>query len=313
MKTRYKISGIFLVLILSSMLNTNIANGRPLSAGKNFASSKTLRTMARIRMAYGDYAKAQPLAEQALSLARKNNASNSEIAMCLIDLAILYKNLNKLVDAEKMCVLGLRLQEKALYKNHPYTAYTLRSLSSIYQQQSRYDEAADALDKAITVMLDSHGENDKAMAPFFVDIGKLNTARGNLEKSEIYYEKAMSLINISYGPNHLYTATVLVGLAELYTAQGRYSEAETVINRAIATQEKYYGNDHHLVVPSWLTKAKLCQINGDHAEAENLIRRALAAIEKTGNAALLAKVELDVRKIRVSKLVAYAPVERNIK
>ena len=310
---RYKINGIFLVLILSLMLNTNIANGKSLSAGKSFFSSKTLRTMARIRMAYGDYTKAQPLAEQALSLAKRNNASNSEIAMCLIDLAILYKNQNKLVDAEKMCVLGLQLQEKALYKNHPYTAYTLRSLSSIYQQQTRYNEAADALDKAITVMLDSHGKNDKAMAPFFVDIAKLNTARGNLEKSEIYYEKAMSLINISYGPNHLYTATVLSGLAQLYTAQGRYSEAETVINRALATQEKIYGSNHHLIVPSWLTKAKLCQINGDRTEAENLIRRALAAVEKTGNAALLAKVELDIRKIRVSKLVAYAPVERTIK
>ncbi len=313
MKMRYKINSIFLVLILSLMLNTNIANGKSLSAGKKFSSSRTLRTMARIYMAYGDYTKAQPLAEQALSLARKNEASNSELAMCLIDLATLYKNQNKSVNAEKMCVLGLQLQEKTLYKNHPYIAYTLRTLSSIYQQQSKYSQAADVLDKAIIVMLDSHGENDKAMAPFFVDIAKLNTALGDLEKAESYYEKAMSLINISYGPNHLYTATVLSSLAQLYTAQGRYSEAETVINRAVATQEKYYGSDHHLVASSWLTKAKVCRIMGKYSQAENLIHRALTAVKKTGNAMLLAKLERDAREIRVSKLIAYAPVEKSIK
>ncbi len=313
MKMRYKINGILLVLMLSLMLNTSIANGKSLSAGKKFSSSRTLRTMARVYMAYGDYTKAQPLAEQALSLARENEASNSELAMCLIDLATLYKSQNKSVNAEKMCLLGLRLQEKALYKNHPYIAYTLRTLSSISQQQSKYSKAADALDKAIIVMLDSHCENDKAMAPFFVDIAKLNTARGSLEKAESYYEKAMSLINISYGPNHLYTATVLSGLAKLYTAQGRYSEAETVINRAVATQEKYYGSDHHLVASSWLTKAKVCRIMGKHSEAETLIQRALTAVKKTGNATLLAKLERDAREIRISKLIAHAPVEKTIK
>ena len=310
---RYKINSIFLVLILSLMLNTNIANGKSLSAGKKISSSKTLRTMARVYMAYGDYTKAQPLAERALSLARENEASNSELAMCLIDLATLYKSQNKLANAEKMCLLGLQLQEKALYKNHPYIAYTLRTLSSIYQQQSKYNEAADALDEAIIVMLDSHGENDKAMAPFFVDIAKLNTELGNLEKAESYYEKAMSLINASYGPSHLYTATVLASLADLYTAQARYSKAETVINQAVATQEKYYGSDHHLIASSWLTKAKICRIMGKHNQAENLIRRALTAVKKSGNTMLLAKLERDAREIRVSKLVAYAPVERTIK
>ena len=130
---------------------------------------------------------------------------------------------------------------------------------------------ADALDKAIIVMLDSHGENDKAMAPFFVDIAKLNTAMGNLEKAESYYEKALSLINLSYGPNHLYTATVLASLAELYAAQGKYSKAETVINRAVATQEKYYGSNHHLIASSWLTKAKVCRIMGKKSQHHLLV------------------------------------------
>ncbi len=70
--------------------------------------------MARVYMAHGDYTKAQPLAEKALTLAREKDASDSERAMCLIDLATLYKNQNKLVDAEKMSELVLELQKKIL-------------------------------------------------------------------------------------------------------------------------------------------------------------------------------------------------------
>ncbi len=82
-----KIKGIFPVLILSLMLNTGITNGRSLSAGKKHSSSpKTLRSMARVYMAYGEYAKAQPLAEQALTLAKRNGASNSELSMCCLRL-----------------------------------------------------------------------------------------------------------------------------------------------------------------------------------------------------------------------------------
>ena len=261
-------------------------------------------------MAYGEYAKAQPLTEKALTLAKRENTSDYELAMCLIDLATLYTYQKKLIDAEEMCQSGLRLQEKVLYKNHPYLAYTLSTLGSIYCKQGKYHQANSALDEAIAIMLDSHSADDKAMAPFFVDIAKLLVAQGNFEQAESYYQKAMLLINSSYGPDHLYTANVLAGIAKLYTLQERYAEAEELINRAVAVQEKIYGSDHHLVASSWLTKAKICQVKGEYAQAEKLVNRALVAIEKSGNAAAFAKLQQDAKEIRSSKQVAYCPIAR---
>ena len=81
--------GLFLVLVFTLVvMNPSIANGARLS-GRKYTSSKTLRSMARIYMAYGEYAKAQPLAEKALNLAKMKGASDSELAMCFIDLATL--------------------------------------------------------------------------------------------------------------------------------------------------------------------------------------------------------------------------------
>ena len=308
-----KSKGIFLILISSLVLlcaGTVDGKSRPL---RKYPSPRTLRSMARVYMAYGEYAKAQPLAEQALTLAKREHTSDYELAMCLIDLATLYKNQGKLLDAEKSCKLGLEFQGKVLYKKHPHLAYTLRTLSSIYQQQGKYREAEAALDNAMTIMHDSHSPDDKAMAPFMVDIARLHVAQGDLEKAERYYQKAMLLINSSYGPDHLYTANVLASMAKLFTLQGKYAEAEELINRAVAVQEMIYGPDHHLIAPSWLTKAKICQVKGEYAQAEKLINRALVAIEKSGNAAAFAKLQQTAEEIRASRQAAYKPVAKATK
>ena len=301
-KTICKRKLVYLVLVCSlSLTAPNTGTAGEKSKGP---SSKTLRSMARVYMAYGEYAKAQPLAEKALTQARTEGAADSELAMCLIDLATLYNYQGKLFDAEEMCKSGLELQKRALYKNHPYLAYTSRTLSSIYYEQGKYSKAKSALDEAIVIMLDIHSTVDKAMAPFYVDMAKVLTAQDKLAQAERYYQKAMPLINTSYGPNHLYTANVLADIAKLRTLQGKYTEAEELINRAIAVQEKTYGTNHHLVSGSWLTKAKICQEKGNFAEAERLINRSLAALEKSGNPAALAKFQKEARDIRIRQ-VAY--------
>jgi tetratricopeptide (TPR) repeat protein len=296
---------VLLYILLLIGLNASIANGKSEASRKN-PSSKTLRSMARVYMAYGEYAKAQPLAEKALTLARAEGAADSEIAMCFIDLAILYNYQGKLVDAEEMCKSGLNLQKKTLYKNHPYLAYTLRTLSSIYYEQGEYSKAKAALDEAVVIILDSKIANDTDTAPFLVDMARILLAQGNLEEAENYYQKAILLINASYGPDHLYTANVLAGMAKLYTLQERYAEAEKLINRAIEIQEKIYGSDHHLISESWLTKAKICQEQGNFVQAEQLINKSLAALEKSGNAAVLEKFQKAAKDIRVRQ-VAYKP------
>lgn len=311
----------FLVLAFSclALLTGSVAGGEPqqanslrCNAAEKSPSCRTLRTMARVYMAYGEYTKAQPLAERALTLAKRNGEDDSELAMCLIDLATLYKNQNKLFDAEKMCKLGLELQKKALYENHPYVAYTFRTLGAIYQEQGKYGQAGSALDEAMTIMLDSHTENDKALVPFWVDIAGLLVEKRDFKEAESYYQRAMTLINSSYGPDHLYTANVLGSVARLYTLQGRYDEAEELIDRTVATQEKIYGPDNHLIAGSWLTKARVCLAKGNYVSSEKLIEKALSSVRKTGNTAIFTKLEQRVEEIRASSQTTSGPVAKAI-
>jgi len=258
----------FVCVLACSLFMSGIASGNNPNTGDNIRSCRSLRSMARVYMACGDYAKAQPLAEQALIMAKDTNASDAELCSSLIDLAYLYKDIGRLDDAERMCSLGIRLQEKVYYKDHPYIAYTLRILSDIYQGQGRYTEAQLTLDRAMVVMLKSHPADEPVMAPFMVDNARLLAAQGNFTESEVYYQKALNLINNSYGPDHLYTATVLGSLASLYVQQERYAEAESLIIRTLAIQEKVYGSNHRLLAPTLATMAKIRRANGNNISAE---------------------------------------------
>ncbi|MHC4727451.1 MAG: tetratricopeptide repeat protein [Planctomycetota bacterium] len=302
----HKFKNLFPALLII-LLIANIACGKVYQDSKDL-SCKTLRSMARVYMAYGEYTKAQPLAEQALTCAKSRGESDSELSMCLIDLGTLYKSQNKLFEAEKMCEQGLKLQEIVLYKSHPYVAYTLRTLASIYLEQGNYIKATNALEKAMNIMLESHTKNDKALAPFWIDIAALLTAKGNYKEAESYYNKAIASINISFGPDHLYTANVLGSVAKLYTLQGRQDEAEELIDRTIAKQESIYGPEHHLIAPSWLTKARICHAKGNYTDSENLFEKALTSVRKSGNIALFAKLEQNVEEIRTNKESISRPV-----
>jgi len=263
--------------VLLVLLSASVALGG-LDRGQIPETSTALRSMAKVYTAYGDYVKAQPLAESALSYAKANSASDSEMSGCLVDLAFLYEKQGRLTDAERMCKQGLDLQQGIYYENHPYLAQTLRILSSIYRDSGRYNQAYAAMVRAMDVMRQSHLSDDKDMAPFYVDMGTLLAAQGKYAEAQAYYDKAVELLSKSYGDDNLYTASVLCRVAQLYTLQGRFADAEMLAKKALTVQQRVYGYDNLLLVPAWLTMAQVSQEKGRYSRAEKLLQQALTTI-----------------------------------
>ena len=103
---------LFLLVCSVFLLSAAKVDGKKLQLKKT-PSPRTLRAMARVYMAYGEYQKARPLAEQALISAKNVNASDTELCSCLTDLAYLYNELGRLEDAEKMCIMPGNSQKNA--------------------------------------------------------------------------------------------------------------------------------------------------------------------------------------------------------
>lgn len=278
-KSRVEHVLFLLLLTMSFSINFCMADDGIDSAEKNH-SCKALRAMARVYMACGNYSKAQPLAEKALDLARKTEASDAELSSFCIDLAYLYKNQGRMTDAEKLCQQCLQLQKNTYSDNHPYVAHTLRILGEIYREQARYQEAAAVLEQAISIIGQNDPKGDRTLAPFKVDMGRLLTAQGSLAPAESLFTDAMRTIESEYGPDHLYTSNVNCSIAELYIAQGRYAEAKVLIQKSLAVQKKVYGPDHYCLVPVLLAMSKVYQFEGDYTNAKMSLQKCLSLAEK---------------------------------
>jgi tetratricopeptide (TPR) repeat protein len=246
--------------------------------------SKTLQAVARLYMSNGDYGKAEQFANKALNAAVKkegaNTAAQEDTSSCLIDLVWVYKNQGRLLEAEKTCLLGLKLQQQTYYKDHPYIAYTLRILGSIYQAQGRYSAACEAFDRAMAIIRKCHTADDPVTASFEVDIARLLVAEGRFDEAEEIYERSLRLISNYYGVDHLYTAGVLSDVAKLYYLEGRYEEAQQLLRYAMSIQQQVFGEGHRMLIPNQLTMARIYQARGEIKRAEQLLTDALAAAQE---------------------------------
>jgi len=258
---------VFLFFISSAPLCAKPKDGLV----KRKLSSKTLRAMARVYMAAENYEKAEPLLEQALSMAKITN-SDEELSACLLDASWLLHKQNRLEKAEQFCELGLKLQQKIYFSEHPYIAYTLRNLSKIHRDQAKFDLARQELEYAIKIMHVTHQPEDTVFGPFQADFGALYAAMGDYKNAQIYYESALKLIVAQYGNENLYTTKITADLAKLYDAQGEHNKTEKLLATTTSPEKKVFARKWRPLAAAGDFLPKIRKTSNDHKEpqAKNL-------------------------------------------
>ena len=279
------------------------------AAVKKDAASKTLRSMARTYLAFGDYEKAQTFAQKALDKAN-NSADLGEKAICLIDMATIYSYQDRLAKSEKLFTQGIQLQKQALFGNHPYVAQSMRMLCEVYRRQGDYSRARQTLTEAIEMMRANTSSESKEMAPFLLEAANLLMDTGKYEESEVQYQKALKLFKETYGANHLMTANVYESMAKLYLAQGNLEEADQHVSEALKTKTRIFGRYHSVLIDSMLTKARICRMQGELEKSEYYLDKVKGTVADSKNVVTTARVYEQVNQIRREGLVATAVTTR---
>ncbi|HOL88251.1 MAG TPA: tetratricopeptide repeat protein [Anaerohalosphaeraceae bacterium] len=293
-----------MLLIFSAPLSASFQQDQP--------PSRKLRNIARLYMAYGQYDKAEGYLLRALQHSRSDDVSDSERAICMIDLATLYSYQDRLAESEELFWRGLAAQQNALGPDHPYVAHTLRNLTAVYIRQHRLDRAAETLEWAFDIILKHHTPDNRIVTPFYIDQAVLLTQMGAWDEAEAIFAEMLEKVTAEFGQNHLYTAQVRKGLAELYLETGQYELAAQQLQQVLAVQQTIYGQTHRTLLDSYLLGAKICRLQGDLQQMQTYFDKALSTVIPSGDTVSVARLYEQIDKIRSDDFIIAAAAARPI-
>lgn len=271
-------------------------------AAEQKLSTKTLRSMARAYMAFGQYEKAYTYADRAVRQA--DRADTGETALCLIDMGTVYSYSGHLEKAATYFNQGIELQKAALFETHPYVAHTQRMLASVYIRQDKLEQAESTLADAVGIMLENCDLEDKEMAPFILESAALRLKQGHLDQAEHNYEMALDIYLQYYGQNHLMTANVQQQMAEVCLATGDLDRADSMMSNAISIKTRIFGRYHPMLIDSWLSMARICRQNGREEKSEYYLAKVRESVSQSNDIVAISEVFEQIREIRSEKLVA---------
>ena len=100
----------------------------------------------------GAYAKAIPIAEQALSLAEQRfGPDHEQTAQVLNDLGRLYQSQHDMEQAARMHERALAIRERLFKADGPAVSQSLSNLAKVYLAQGRYAEAQTLCERALAI------------------------------------------------------------------------------------------------------------------------------------------------------------------
>lgn len=241
----------------------------------NFAVS--LAALASIYRDTYQYAKAEPLYQQALEINRKALGENHpDYAACLDNLAGVYRDRGEYIKAEPLFRQALEIHCRTLGQNHPTYVRRVNDLAALYLLMGDYAKAEPLFQKALAIWRQVLGENHPDYATGLTNLACLYKAREEYVKAEPLYQQALQITRRTAGENHPSYANRLHNLAGLYAAMGEYTAAEHGYQKALEIKTRILGENDPSCAASLNNLAELYRSVGEYAKAEPLYHKMLA-------------------------------------
>ena len=228
-----------------------------------------------------DYARALPVAREALMLAQRNFGPNdAEVRRALSlevwTLAALGQWADSVPPLRRMVAIDEQAQGSEL-------AGSLSALGTALRSAHQDEEAEQVLRRAFAI----EGQTPEQRAAIVAQLGQLKNASAaeKIRETEIVLREAVSKQEQASDPGKL--AYALVQLGNLLEGTGRYAEAEPLLRRSLALGEQAVGPDDPRLTYVLGDLGTLLNNTGRFSEAQPMLRRAVALAENSANETLL--------------------------
>jgi tetratricopeptide (TPR) repeat protein len=228
----------------------------------------------------GDAEKAVELFKKALALRKRTlGPDHAYVALGLRQLALAYKALWRLDDAEAALTEAIAIQERALGPDHPDLAEPLVTRGRLLRTRGEPRRAEADLKRALALRRHALGDDNELVGTTRRSLGIVEVDLGELDEAERHLRQSLGIAETTgASPSDLELYRMYLGLIDL--ERGHLAPAETALEHSVAVWERDLGPENRSLSWPLMGLARIHRTRGDFATAEKLARRALAIREK---------------------------------
>jgi tetratricopeptide (TPR) repeat protein len=186
----------------------------------------------------GRLADAERLLTAALEQAEKYGLEDLRVADAANDLAVVYANSGRPLEAELLFTRALAIGERGLGADHPGVGATIQNLGILYATQERYREAEPLLKRSLAINLKEYGGTHPRTALSLKTLSSFYAIQGQMGEAERLIQKSLAILEESrVRPGDPQLVSTLEVLAAILRNTNREREADEVEGRLKTAQE----------------------------------------------------------------------------
>jgi len=194
---------------------------------------------------------------------------NQKIGL-MMSLAELYRQQNKLTNAEKLFHECYDLVQKEFGTNHVISIIHLGNLANVYMNMGRFKESEKILIHCLDHMKAKYGNRGLHLTNYLNGIGEVLKCQGLLTESETYLEECLSILLEYAGKDNQETLLLMNNLGGLYRDQRYYEKAELLYKECVQLKENKMGRAHPDTLLTIYGLALTYKVQGKNALAKEL-------------------------------------------
>ncbi len=214
-------------------------------------------TMSNLGQAYrhlGELQKAKELLETSAKLIENRQGEGYGkdgvwAALNLCQLAEVYGDLGKSIEARRAFEKALVIREKYFGKNDRKIAETLIGLAEAQVNVGNPKAAKEALERSLDIFEKDYGKGHILTANVMTALGGVYRELGDNSLSKKILEEALRIRKQHYGPVHLHVIETCSELGKTHLNMGNFHQAKTILEEVKNFQSQYYGEDHIKIAP----------------------------------------------------------------
>jgi CHAT domain-containing protein len=213
-----------------------------LANGVDTILAKSLFSLGNLYYQTGEFNKAEKFFLEAKAIYKSKGELHSANYIILSgNLALLYVDMGKYIDAENTLKSTLSETEKTIGKSSLMYAECLNKLGSLYIRLGRYNEAEPLFTQSMDIHKKLPGAKFDDYASVVSNLAYLYEKTKRNDKAGPLYLEALTMCKSHYGEYHPEYATMLSNLAVFYINTNELAKAEPMLQQVLAIRKRLYG------------------------------------------------------------------------